>query len=189
MTNMLSFNISVDLERTVSLHIAALSNVTSYKMLIRTDHKPTFDEIIEEGFLYPEEKELLFQEEILLQEEQEILFSEELENSTYTNFTFIKSHSVPLTPYQERTIYLAPNNSLWGESFSGVYYIGLTLDLEDNVTMLRLREDYPDCLWDDAIPGCKEIVNVTIDIQTLKLGCFYWDEEKDKWSGQGCEVQ
>ena len=164
--NMLSFNVSVEPEKTASLIIVPLSDITSYKMLIKTDSKPTLNEIVEDGFLYPEE----------------------LVNTTFTDLKLLKRPFVPRNSYQERAIYLRPNNSLWGQNFSGMYYIGLTLDIDHNITM-QIIQSYSDCLWNDDKPNCKEIVYVKVDIQTLQLGCFYWDETSDKWANEGCEVR
>ena len=170
--NMLSFNITANLGRMITLKVVPLSNITSFKMLIKTDKKPTFDEIIEQGFLYPDE----------------------IEHSLFANFKYLKTAYLAATPDQEKTIILTHNSPLSNKTFSGVYYIGLTIDLNHTETLQTLHQNYSspqqndsNCVDSDP-PVCKQLVEVTIDIQTKELGCIYWDETTETWSSEGCEV-
>ena len=164
--NMLSINVSTVPDRTLSIDIAPVSNITSFKMLIKTDRKPSLDDILSEGFLYPEE----------------------IQHSQFANFKYLKWAYVPASPDAESTIYLTENSPLSSSNFSGTYYIGLTMDLNHTQTLETLIENYRECLGSE-VSDCSEVVNVTIDIQTKQLGCIYWEETNETWSSQGCEVR
>ena len=163
--NMLSFNISAVPEKTASLEIVPLSNISSFKILIKSDGKPTYNEIIQEGFLYPDD----------------------IQYSDFANFEYFKNIYLPSSSEKGR-IYLTSNSSLSRTNFSGTYYIGLALDLTHTETLETLQRDYPACLGSDKL-DCVETVEVTIDIQTKQLGCLYWDEGNETWSSLGCEVR
>ena len=136
-------------------------------MLIRTDRKPSFDDIINEGFLYPDE----------------------LQHSHFASFKYLQTNYTPASLDAERTIYITEDSPFLSSSnFSGTYYIGLTLDLNHTETVDTLIADYRDCLGSN-VTDCSDVVNVTIDIQTKQLGCIYWVEGNKTWSSQGCEVR
>ena len=173
--NMLSFNISANPGKTITLEIVPMSNITSLKMLIKTDKKPTLDEIIEQGFLYPHNTE----------------------HSMFARFEYLKTQFKPTTPEKKRMIYLTHNSLLSSQNFSGVYYIGLTLDLNHTETLQALRQNYSalynnsenvDCASNDP-PICKQSIEVSIDIQTKQLSCIFWNETNETWSSNGCEVR
>ena len=164
---MLSFNVSAVADRTISINVAPVNNITSFKMLIKADRKPSFDEIVNEGFLYPEE----------------------LQHSQFANFKYLQNVYTPAGPDTERTIYLTEDSPFLSSSnFSGTYYIGLTLDLNHTQTLEMLGKDYRECLGSE-VAGCSEVVKVAIDIQTKQLGCIYWVEANETWSSDGCEVR
>ena len=164
--NMLNFNISTLPGRTISLNIVPWSNIT-FKMLIKSDQEPTYDDLISEGFLYPDE----------------------IPRSLFANYSYLKSEFLPLSSEEIWKIYLTPNNSLSsGSNFSGVYYIGLSLDLNHTETKEVLQQLYPECLGSNQ-SSCQEILNIEVNYEASEIGCFYWNEGSDTWSTQGCEVQ
>lgn len=172
-SSMMSFSIAAVSSRTIRISVTPLGNITNFKILIKTDKKPTLDEIINNGFLYPEE----------------------IPHSLFANFSFTQDY-VPITDEEKRSLYVTPVNSISTNNytsdisshFSGTYYIGLTLDLTHNETLLQLQQSYTSCLGSEQA-GCKKVVEVPLTIQTSQLGCFYWDEDRDVWSAEGCEVR
>lgn len=159
--NMIIFSVSAAPKKTISLKIVPAGSFTSYKMLIKTGQKPTLDEIVTDGFLYPEE----------------------IKYEQFAKFNYIKTTYQSTSPDAMGTVYLTYNSSLSTE----VYYVGLTLDLNHTSTVEMLKQDYLTCS-DGNETVCIDVVNVTIDIQTQQLGCLYWDEKSETWSSQGCEV-
>ena len=165
--NMLSFNISTLPGRTISLNIIPLSSITSYKMLIKSDREPTYIDLISDGFRYPDE----------------------IPRSLFASYSYLKSEFSPLNSEDIRKIYLTPNNALsLSSNFSGVYYIGVSLDVTHTETKQVLRQLYPKCLGSD-LSSCQEMLNIEVNIEVNHIGCFYWDEGNDTWSSQGCEVR
>ena len=195
--NILTFNITAVFDRTISLSIVSLSNITSFKMLVKTNSKPTMEEIVEHGFLYPESVPRW----MFASFNYTTYTPEFVSTSNSTNDTAEFSQ---VSDEYQRKLYITPGNPLsignitdyfTGDfnsnitgNFSGVYYFGITLDLQDSETLQELKQNYPDCLG-SANTDCKEDVELQLKIQTSQLGCFYWDETEESWSSQGCEVR
>ena len=195
--NILTFSITAVSDRTISLSIIPHGNTTSFKMLVKTDTKPTLDEIVLNGFLYPEDiPRWLFTSSNYTSYTAEFVPASNSKNDT--------SEFIQVSDEYQRRLYITPSNPLsmgnftgnftgdFNSSntgiFSGVYYVGITLDLSDSETLLGLKQNYPTCLGSERT-DCKEDVETTVEIQTSQLGCFYWDEAEDSWSSQGCEVR
>jgi len=83
-------------------------------------------------------------------------------------------------------VYFSANSSSTANA-SGVFYVGVGVDLADPITLQQLGALDPACLG-SAGATCRARVEVGVQIHTHSLACRYWDTQLQQWTSAGCEA-
>lgn len=163
--NVLTFNFSIPENKTISLFITPLSNISVIKLLvIENDTKPTSSEVWTSGILFPAERDV------------------------YRNFSQLTlSDYVKGQGQNPWSILFTFNSSGW-VNYTGELYAGISLDINDAETTDWLRQEDPDCLGNDLEVRCDAVVKISFEIETRVLECVYWNTSLQAFSRDGCEV-
>ncbi|KAL4227725.1 Polycystic kidney disease protein 1-like [Mactra antiquata] len=162
-SNFISFNFTVKPEITTVLELIPVSNIRKIKIHISDSIKPSFQNISNIGVLYPDELNAM--------------------NTELSDFKLTNLSAINMT---NNYIYITYKNS--SNTYSGVHYVGLTVDLIDNATLEDLRALDLDCIGNDTRTECETSVEIILKVKTKTLSCTYWDITLQQWKSDGCEV-
>ena len=132
------------------------------KILIDELERPKFDNLSEAGMIYPGEVGKYNQNFSKFE-----LTNEMPESSNLIFFTYNKSMSI---------------------NYTGTFFVGVTVDLNDSLSVEDLRDLDGECIGNDNVSDCRSTVELTIHVDTVTLSCTYWDTTSETWSNKGCEV-
>lgn len=165
--NVMTFNFTVQENKTTALFVTPLTNVSSLQLLISEQDKPSLAELQNAGILFPEESYL------------------------YHNFSDFRLSNMTGGGQNQTlwSVYFTPNvSSQYSQNYTGEYNAGISLNINDSETVDWLRRLDPRCLGDDLETNCKVSIEIELEIETRSLECLYWDTQLQAWSSVGCEV-
>jgi hypothetical protein len=159
---MLISKFTIPAGKTVILSLNTFFQISNLKIYIDELEKPNFDKLSDAGLTYPGDVEKF-------------------------NQNFSKFELTDKTPESANLIFLT-YNSRNSVNYTGTYYLGVTVDLNDSLSVQELRDLDAECIGNDTIADCETVVEVTVQVDTVTLSCTYWDTPTQTWSNRGCEV-
>lgn len=160
---MLTFTFPVQDGKTTVLSINPLSQIRKFKIYIQEAEKATFDQVVDFGVTYPDQTYKLAEKYSKFD-----LSNDKIEeNSSSIYFTY---------------------NSQSEANYAGVYYMAVSVDLDNNSTLEDLQDLDPECLGNETVVSCDAMIEIALEVNTITRACMYWDIPSQQWSTDGCEV-
>lgn len=163
----MTFNFTVQENKTTALFVTPLTNVSNLQLLISEQGKPSLAELQSAGILFPDESYL------------------------YHNFSDFRLSNMTSGDQNQTlwSVYFTSNvSSQYSQNYTGEFNAGISLNITDTETVDWLRRLDPHCLGDDLETNCKVSIEIELEIETRSLECLYWDTSLQTWSSVGCEV-